>query len=395
MKQPSTATRALVTSALVLTATAGVAWKFWDYYNNPWTRNGRVMAQVIQITPRVSGWIIDLPIVDNQFVKQCDLLFQIDPRTFESTLAGMKGLLAETKDEIEALTAEVEASEKVVDQYDAAIQYANEKVTGKEARLADYQAQFRRYTELVKTGAASQERLDQALADVTDAEAVVVAARAELRQAEASKLQAQADVARDTANRGALGDANARLKTAEARVHSAALQLEFTTVVAPVNGYVTNLDFEIGDQAVANKPSLALVDVDSYWVYGYFKEFYTGDIQVGDRAVVTLMGYPDTPLEGRVAGRSWGIFQEDGSTSQQLLPKISAPWTWIRQPQRVPVRIELDELPEGVELVVGATATVQVLTGTSEGYVPKPPPKFERGENVYEECFADSESQSH
>ena len=74
MKQPSTATRALVTSALVLTATAGVAWKFWDYYNNPWTRNGRVMAQVIQITPRVSGWIVDLPIVDNQFVKQCDLL---------------------------------------------------------------------------------------------------------------------------------------------------------------------------------------------------------------------------------------------------------------------------------------------------------------------------------
>ena len=247
----------------------------------------------------------------------------------------------------------------------------------------------------MKTGAASQERLDQAVADVTDAEAVVVAARAELRQAEATKLQAQADLARDTANRGAFGDANARLKTAKARVHSAALQLEFTTVVAPVNGYVTHLDFEVGDQAVANKPALALVDTDSYWVYGYFKEFYTGDIQVGDRAIVTLMGYTDTPLKGRVAGRSWGIFQEDGSTSQQLLPKISAPWTWIRQPQRVPVRIELDELPEGVELVVGATATVQVLTGTSEGYVPKPPPNFERGDNVYEECFAGAHNGSH
>jgi multidrug resistance efflux pump len=366
MKQPSTATRALLTSALVLTAAAGVAWKFWDYYENPWTRNGRVMAQVIQITPRVTGWIVDLPIEDNQFVKTGDLLFQIDPRTFESTLEGMRGLLAETEDEIEALTAQVEATAKTVDQYDAAIQFFIEKVKGKEARLADYQGELGRYSELVKTGAASEERVDQAVADVTDAEAVVVATRAELQLAEAAKLQAKADLARDTAYRGALGDANARRKTAKARVHSAELELEFTTVVAPVDGYVTHLDLREGDQAVANKPALALVDVDSYWVYGYFKEFYIGDMQVGDRAIVTLMGYPDTPIEGRVAGRGWGIFQEDGSTAQQLLPKISAPWTWIRQPQRVPVRIEFHELPEGVELVVGATATVQVLTGTAE-----------------------------
>ncbi len=393
MKEPSTATRVLVTSALVLTAVASLAWKSWDYYKNPWTRNGYVMAQVIQITPRVAGWIVDLPIVDNQFVKKCDLLFQIDPRTFESTLAGMKGKLSETEDEIEALTAQVEATAKTIDRYDAAIARAKEKVKGKEARLADYQAELKRYTKLVKTGAASEERYDQAVADTLDAEAVVDAALAELERAEATKLQAIADLARDKANRGALGDANARRQTARARVHSAALELEFTTVVAPVNGYVTHLDLREGDQAVANKPALALVDVDSYWVYGYFKEFYIGDIQAGDRAFVTLMGYRDKPIEGRVAGKGWGIFQADGSTSQQLLPKISAPYEWIRQPQRVPVRIEFDELPEGVELVVGATATVQVLTGTSESYVPKPPPAAQR-EGI-EECFSEAASHGH
>ena len=366
MKQPSTATRALITSVLVLAATAGVAWKFWEYENNPWTRNGRVMAQVIQITPRVSGTIVDLPIEDNQLVEKGDLLFQIDPRTFESTLEGMKGLLAETEDEIEALTAQVAATAKVVDQYDSSIEYATQKVKGKQARLVDYQAQLRRYTELVKTGAASEERLDQAVADVTDAEAVVAAAKAELRFAQQAKAQAIADLTRDTANRGALGKANARLKTAKARVHSAELQLEFTTVTAPVNGHVTHLELRLGDHAAANRPALALVDIDSYWVYGYFKEFYVADMQVGDRAIVTLMGYPDTPLEARVAGKGWAIFQEDGSTAQQLLPKISAAWTWVRQPQRVPVRIEFDDLPEGIELVVGATATVQVLTGTAE-----------------------------
>ncbi len=366
MKQPSKATKALVTSLIVLVAVGATWWKVWDYYKNPWTRNGVVRAQVIQITPRVTGWIVDLPIVDNQFVEAGDVLFQIDPRTFESTLAGMRGLQAETEDEIEALAAQVEATAQTIDRYDAAVKYFEQKVRGKQARVEDFRAQLRRYTELVKTGAASQERLDRAVADVADAQAVVEGSQADLRRAQATKRQAISDLARDRANLGAEGDLNARRRTANARVHSAELQLEFTTVVAPVDGYVTHLDLRIGDHAVANKPALALVDVSTYWIYGYFKEFYVGDMEVGDRALVTLMGYPDKPIEGWVAGKGWGIFQEDGSTGQQLLPKISAPYVWIRQPYRVPVRIEFDELPEGVELVVGATATVQVFTGTAE-----------------------------
>ncbi len=395
MKQPSTATRALVTSALVLTAAAGVAWKFWDYYNNPWTRNGRVMAQVVEITPRVSGWLVDLPIEDSQFVRQCDLLFQIDPRTFESTLAGMKGLLGETEDEINSLKAQVEATAKTVRQYEAAIVRAEEKVKGREARLEDYRAQLKRYTELVKTGAASEERYDRAVADFTDAEALVDGALAELLGAQSKKLEAEADLARDIANLGAEGKANARRRTAKARVHSAELQLEFTEVRSPVDGYVTHLELRLGDHATADKPILALVDVNTYWIYGYFKEHYIGDISIGDRAIVVLMGYPDTPIEGRVTGMGWGIFQKDGSTAQQLLPKISATYQWVRWPERVPVRIELDEVPEGVNLVVGATATVQVKTGTAEGYVPKPPTRVKTGENVYEMCHADSASHGH
>ena len=365
MTQPSTATKVLVTSVVVLVAVVAVGWKFWNYWHNPWTRNGRVMAQVVQVTPRVSGPLVGLPIVDNQFVKKGDLLFEIDPRTYESTLEGMEGLLAETKDEIEALTAQVEATAATVEQYDAAIKRAIQKVKGKKARLVDYRAELKRYSELVKTGAASEERRDQAVADVADAEAVLEGARAELLAAKATKLQAKADLARDIANLGAEGDENARRRTAKARVHSAELELEFTEVRAPVDGYVTNLNLRLGDHATANKAALALVDVDSYWVYGFFKEHYIGNMQVGDRAIVTLMSDPDTPLEGRVAGRGWGIYQSDGSTAQELLPKINATYEWIRLPQRVPVRIEFDTLPEGVELVVGTTASVLVMTGTA------------------------------
>ncbi len=357
--------KALLTATVILIVAGGLGWKYWHYLFNPGTRSGQVRAQVIQITPRVSGTIVDLRVEDNQFVKTGELLFQIDPRTYESTLEGMKGLLAETEDEIEALAAQVVATAKTVKQYEAAIERAKQKVKGHEARLEDYRAQFFRYQKLVKTGAASEERLDRARADFADSEARLDGALAELLATEARKLEGEADLARVKANLGAEGPLNARRRTAKARVHSAELNVEFTEVRAPVDGYVTNLRLRLGDHAVEDQAILALVDVDSYWVYGYFKEFYLEDMRVGDRANVVLMGYPDTPLKGRVAGRGWGIFRKDGSTAQHLLPKISATYQWVRQPRRIPVRIELDELPEGVDLVVGATATVQIMTGTA------------------------------
>ena len=361
----STTKKAIATITVVLIAVVLAGWKFWDYVVNPWTRNGQVMAQVIQITPRVSGTIVELPIADNQFVKAGDLLFQIDPRTYQSTVDGMRANLDMVKDEIDALAAQVKATESSVERYDALVRYFHQKIKGKTARLEDYQRELKRYTRLVRTGSASQERLDQAEADVIDAQAVVDGAVQELLQAEAAKAEAESDLVRDTATLGAAGYANARLRRAKAQVHSAELKLEFTRVVAPVDGYVTNLNLRLGDHATANKGALALVDTNSYWVYGFFKESFIGGIHPGDQAIVTLMSYPDKPIEGRVISRGWGVFQKDGSTSQELLPQISATFEWIRLAQRVPVRVELGELPEGVELVVGTTATVLVRGGTA------------------------------
>jgi multidrug resistance efflux pump len=372
MTQPNTATKTLLTAAVILLGVAAALWMWWDYVVNPWTRNGQVMAQVIQITPRVSGTLVELPIEDNQFVKEGDLLFQIDPRTFESTLHGMEGMLAETVDEIEALTAQVEASRAAIDRYDALIQYYGNEVKGRTARLAEFQKQLARYEKMVPTGAASQERLDRAIADVRDTQALLDGAQAKLLEATAAKLEAEADLARDIANRGAEGPANARLQTAKARVHSAELQLEFTRVEAPVDGYVTNLNLRRGDHATEKKAILALVDVDSYWVTGFFKESAIDRISVGDRAIITLMSHPDKPFEGRVASIGWGVEQEDGSTGEQLLPKVHATFEWIRLAQRVPVRVEGFELPEGVELRVGTTASVLVLSGTAGTESTKP-----------------------
>ena len=172
-------------------------------------------------------------------------------------------------------------------------------------------------------------------------------------------------MAKAKADLGAPGDQNAKVRLAKSKVRSAELNLEFTQQKAPVDGYVTNLNLRLGSQAVANQPILALVDVNSFWVTGFFRENYIEDVRNGDRAIVTLMTYPDKPLEGRVDSLGWGIAQQDGSTGFDLLPNISPTFEWIRLAQRVPVRIHFDQLPENIKLRVGTTASVLVMTGTS------------------------------
>jgi multidrug resistance efflux pump len=184
--------------------------------------------------------------------------------------------------------------------------------------------------------------------------------------------EAKANLAIARANLGAPGERNAQLRLAQAEVREAELNLEFTQVKAPVDGYVTNLNLRLGSQAVENQPALALVDVNSFWIDGFFRENYIEDIRKGDRAVVTLMTYPDKPLEGRVDSLGWGIAQDDGSTGFDLLPTISPTFEWIRLAQRVPVRIHLDHVPEEVKLRVGTTASVLVMTETSGSKSEKP-----------------------
>jgi multidrug resistance efflux pump len=164
----------------------------------------------------------------------------------------------------------------------------------------------------------------------------------------------------------ALSQAEAAVLGANAQLQQAQLNLEFTDVKAPVDGYVTNLNLRLGGQTVANQPALALVDVNSYWVDAYFKETAIAEMKKGDQAIVTLMTYPDQPLAGTVDSLGWGIAQQDGSTGFELLPNVSPTFEWIRLAQRIPVRIQLDNVPEDVALRIGTTGSVLVRTGTGD-----------------------------
>jgi len=362
----------LLTGTIVLIAVFVVAIKYRDYVTNPWTRNGQVHAQVIQITPRVSGPIVKLPVADNQFVKVGDPLFEIDRRTFEAALDQARAELDHTLDEIEALEKQVEAAQADVEAADATIKQAKATIKEYAGRVEEALKEHKRQQKLDKQGATSKRMVEEAKANRVAAVNQKANAEAQLLQMQASLSEANANLAKARADLGAPGEQNAQVRLAKAEIRSAELNLEFTRQKAPVEGYVTNLNLRLGSQAVENQPILALVDVNSYWVTGFFRENYIADIREGDRAIVTLMSYPDKPLEGRVDSLGWGIAQQDGSTGSDLLPNISPTFEWIRLAQRVPVRIHLTKVPEEVKLRVGTTASVLVMTGTSDSQSEKP-----------------------
>jgi RND family efflux transporter MFP subunit len=152
----------------------------------------------------------------------------------------------------------------------------------------------------------------------------------------------------------------ARRRQALASVDRARVDLDRTQIRSPVNGWVTNLQARQGDYANVGHVEISIVDAESYWIDGYFEETKLRRIQVGNRAAIKLMGHPDLLL-GRVASIARGIGIANAQPNDQGVAMVNPIFTWVRLAQRVPVRIELESVPDGVVLVAGMTATVEVL----------------------------------
>jgi RND family efflux transporter MFP subunit len=281
----ASAGRVLLTLVVVLVAIV-VGWQLWSYYMlQPWTRDGRVRADVVTVAADVSGLVSDVFVHDNEKVTKGQPLFRIDQRRF---------------------------------------QYALEEA---------------------KASAASrQTNLDQAKRDLTRAHSLTSVA-VTVQQVE--QAQQAVDVAQ--AN---LDDANASLDVAK-------LNLERSTVLAPVNGIVTNFDLLPGRYVNAGAPVFALIDSDSFRIEGYFEETKLRRIHIGEDATVKLIG-DRRVLSGHVESIASGIEDLNRSTSSELLAAVNPTFSWVRLAQRIPVRIKLDNVPPDLLLVSGRTATVSI-----------------------------------
>ena len=153
--------------------------------------------------------------------------------------------------------------------------------------------------------------------------------------------------------------AQAQYQQAVANLDQARVNLERTQIRSPVNGWVTNLLAQLGDYATVGENIISLVDADSFWVDGYFEETNLEPIRVGDPASIKLMSYMPI-LRGHVNSIARGINVPNAQPNSAGLATVNPIFTWVRLAQRIPVRIHIDEVPEGVVLAAGMTATVQI-----------------------------------
>ena len=200
---------------------------------------------------------------------------------------------------------------------------------------------------------------------VRQAEAAVEQARATAENANAEMIRREKlnDIAVTMEERqtyiSQAATAEANYQAALANLDQARINLRRTEVRSPVNGYVTNLTAQLGDYANVGALQLSVVNSNSYWVDAYFEETDLGRIQDGDAATIKLMGYSPL-LRGRVQGLARGINVPNAQPDASGLASVNPIFTFVRLAQRVPVRIRIDEVPEGVTLVAGLTATVQI-----------------------------------
>ena len=278
----------LLATLLVLALAIWIGRTLWEHYmNTPWTRDGRVRADIINVAADVNGYVVGVPVKDNQRVKKGDVLLEIDPEHYEIMVKQAQSLVASRK-----------------------ATWEMRKVNAH--RRADMDS-------LV----ISRENRDDA-SNIADS---------------------------------ALAD----YQHALAQLDAAQLNLKRTKVLATVDGYVTNLNVHRGDYARVGDPKMAVIDQDSFWVYGFFEETKLPHIRVGDKADLQMMS--GEVLKGHVESISRGIYDRDNPESRELVADVNPTFNWVRLAQRVPVRIHIDEIPDGFLLAAGTTCTVIVEQG--------------------------------
>jgi multidrug resistance efflux pump len=329
----------LATAALAALLCLGM----WDaYMGAPWTRDSTVRTYVVTKAPEVAGRVVELPVADNQFVHKGDLLVVIDPTDFrisvEQAEAAVRQAQANVKNfeaQIAAQQAQVMASQAQIDQAQAALTFAQQQA----ARYRDLAEKEAGTVQMAQQTASG---LLQSQASVKSAQAALAVAQDQIETLKAQLTSAEANVAQATAQRD------------QARVN-----LDRTQIRSPANGWITNLLVQVGDYAPVGHNVISIVDADTFWVDAYFEETQLSPVREGDPAEIKLMGYSEI-VRGHVGGVARAINVPNADPNQQGVANVNPIFTWVRLAQRVPVRIQIDQVPDGVRLVAGMTATVQV-----------------------------------
>jgi multidrug resistance efflux pump len=302
----------------------------------PYTSDASVRAFVVRIRPEVSGKVVEVAVQDNQIVRTGDLLYRIDPTPFRIAVEGAEAKLAAAGQAVGASTAGVdEAQAQVVQEI---------------AQRDNVREQAARVFELVRTGVYAKSKGDQARSELDTAEAQVQRAQASLEQARQAL--------------GPKGADNPQIREALAALEQARLDLARTTLRAPGDGVVTNLQLNIGQFAAAGQPALTFLDARLVWLQAFVRENSLEYISPGTRAEVVLDVLPGRVLPARVESIGWGVGEGDVDPTTGLPKTHQGTGGWLAPAQRFPVDLAFetaDGPPHGVRY--NARASVIFYTG--------------------------------
>ncbi len=364
-----------------------------NWERNPRTDDATVRANFVGIAPQVSGHIVGIHVRDNQYVREGELLFEIDSRPYEAALARVRATLALTRREVDALKESAATATAAVSRAEAQLDASAAQVTRSEmdpvradADIARLEAQFYhadahlkrlepllpqqfvtadRVEEARTQRAAALEALNEARARKRAAVAALASTRAEHVAAGAAVEQARKERARAEYTVGQIGEINTRIAAAEAAVRSAELDVGYCRIYAPFSGLVVNLNISPGAFARAGVEVFTLVDTNTWYVMANFRETQLSHIPAGAPVDIFLQSQPARNFRGTVVGLGWAVLPENG-TSVMGLPQVQRSLEWIRLAARFPVRIKVENPDDSFR--IGASAVVTVR-GTLSGAV--------------------------
>ena len=301
----------------------------WNYYNSePWTRDGRVRGDVIQVSSDVSGLVTEVLVQDNQSVKKGQVLFKIDVARQATDVEHARSDLAKAKAGLAAAEAELAQAQANVVKSEANINWADKNAN--------------RYSNLMD-GAISKQEQEQMFATRDQS-------HAEHEQMLAAIAQAKANIVQQ----------KALIEVATSNLHLTQLNLNRSEVVAPADGTLSNFELQQGNYVKVGQAVAALVNRQQLYIVGYFEETKLNKIYVGAPASIQMMGDSEK-LKGHVQGIASGIEDRERTSTSGLLANVNPTFSWVRLAQRVPVKIVPDEMPKNeLAFVAGRTATIHI-----------------------------------
>jgi membrane fusion protein (multidrug efflux system) len=309
------------------------------------TDNAYIRGDVTALAPKVAGYVTTVEVADNQTVRPGDVLFRIDDRDYRARLAQALANIEAAKSRLINVDAEIQLQHALIRQAEA------QRLSAVAERTLAIKASDRR-RHLIRTNAVSQAQVDESDATRSRAEANVSAASAalEAQQQRIKVLAAQREAA------------IAAIAQAEASCDLARIDLDSTVVRAPVGGVIGNRQVRIGRLVAPGVSLLDIVPVTDVWVVANFKETQVEHIRPGQRAGITVDGYPSLKLEGVVDS-----FAPGSGSAFSLLPTDNATGNFVRVVQRVPVKIRFVGNPLPGRLVPGLSARVEIDRGSGGG----------------------------